>query len=208
VTNPEATSGGTHLETKVVKQSDYDAAVASLTDRLSASFADWLASTTSGSPAIVLAESAALDPATFEPAAGDVVGKAAETFELAGHAGGRVLNVDPATLDTAGAARFRATEVPPGYALLDKTVSVTHRQVQSDDPAKPRFELTANGEGYRQLDPAALEALVLGKPLDEARAILRPYGDAVVALNPDWFGTIPQLDWRVTVEVAPPAGAS
>jgi hypothetical protein len=116
--------------------------------------------------------------------------------------------VDPATLDAAGAARFRAGEVPAGYTLLDATVTVTHRQVASDDPAKPTFEITANGQGYRQLDAAALEALVLGKPVDEALAILRPYGDPVITLNPDWFGTIPQLDWRVTVEVAPPAGVS
>src|SRR5207247_5950519 len=43
VTNAKATSGGTHTETKLVRQSDYDAAVAVLTKQLQSSFADWLA---------------------------------------------------------------------------------------------------------------------------------------------------------------------
>jgi hypothetical protein len=207
VTNPKATSGGTHTETKVVRQSDYDAAVAALKKQLEQAFTDWLASGPQGT-ALRLDDTAALDDATFDPAASDVVGKAVDSFDLAAEASGRVLSLDPASLDAAGAARFRAGEVPAGYTLVDSTVTVTHRQVESDDPAKPVFEITANGQGYRQLDAAALEALVLGKPVDEALAILRPYGNPVVALNPDWFGTIPQLDWRVTVEVAPPGGVS
>jgi hypothetical protein len=207
VTNPKATTGGTHTETKVVKKSDYDAAVAALKKVLEQRFADWLTSDPQGT-ALRLDDTATLDEATLDPAAADVVGKALDSFDLAAHASGRVLTIDPAVVDAAGAARFRTTQVPAGYTLVDSTVTVTHRQVASDDPAKPVFEVTANGQGYRQLDPAALEALVLGKPVDEARAILRPYGDPVVALSPDWFGTIPQLDWRVTVEVAPPAGVS
>jgi hypothetical protein len=209
VTNGRATTGGTHTETKVIRQSDYDAAVAAAQEALQQSFDQWVSAPTGAAAgAIVVAESAVLDDATLDPAADQVVGKEMDTFDLTASADGRVVTVDPAVLTAAGEARFRASEIPAGSVLIDSSLRVTNIQVESDDPAKPMFEITANGQGYRQLDAAALEALVLGKSVDEARAILRPYGDPVVALNPDWFGTIPQLDWRVSVEVVPPAGVS
>ena len=207
VTNPKATSGGTHTETKVARQSDYDAGVAALTKSLKASFADWLASGPEGT-AIRLDDTATLGDPTFDTPASDIVGKEIDAFDLAGHADGRVLTVDPALLDAAGSARFRSGQVPAGYALVESSVAVQHLQIESSDPAKPRFELTVSGKGYRQLDPAALERLVLGKPVAEARATLSTYGDTVVTLSPGWFGTIPQLDWRVSLQVLPPSGAS
>jgi len=208
VTNPNPTSGGTRVETKVVLQSDYDAAVTALTDQLETSFGDWLGTTVAESQELVLPESAVLDPPEVDTPAADVVGQEVDTFDLAAHAAGRVLSLDPALLEAAGDARFRSSEVPAGYVLIDSSVAVQYRQVESDDPTVPRFELTATGRGYRQLDAAALEQAVLGKPLDEARIILQPYGDPAITLTPDWFGTIPRLDWRVTVGVTVPAEAS
>jgi len=208
VTNPDATSGGTHVETKVVRQSDYDAAVTALNEQLGASFGEWLDATVAESQALVLPESAVLDPAEVDTADADVVGNEADSFDLAAQATGRVLTVDPAVLEAAGDVRFRSSEVPAGHVLIESSVTVQYHQVESDDPALPRFELTADGRGYRQLDAAALEQLILGKPFDEALTILRPYGDPAITLTPDWFGTIPQLDWRVTVDVALPAEAS
>ena len=208
VTNPNATSGGTHVETKVVRQSDYDAAVEALSGQLETSFGEWLDTTVSESQALVLPASAVLDGAEFATTAEDLVGNEVDSFDLAAQAAGRVLSVDPALLESAGGARFRSGEVPAGYVLIESSVRVRYTQVESDDPALPRFELTADGRGYRQLDAAALEQAVLGKPLDEARTILEPYGEPAITLAPDWFGTIPQLDWRVTVDVALPAEAS
>src|SRR3989304_3737771 len=80
------------------------------------------------------------------------------------------------------------------------------RRGATPPPPPPRFEPRAGGRGSRQLDAAALEQLILGKPFDEALTILRPYGDPAIALTPDWFGTIPQLDWRVPGDGGPPAG--
>jgi hypothetical protein len=115
--------------------------------------------------------------------------------------------VDPAALVSAGDGRFRSTQVPAGYTLVPP-VSVTFQPVATEDPALPRYELTATGRAYRDLDPAVLKRLILGRPFDEARAALQPYGQATLTLTPDWFGVVPQLDWRVTVEVTVPAGAS
>jgi hypothetical protein len=68
--------------------------------------------------------------------------------------------------------------------------------------------VSARGQGYRDVDAATIKRLVLGKPVDEARAMLGSYGDATVTLRPDWFGTIPQFEWRVQVDVSLPATAS
>jgi hypothetical protein len=208
VTNPEATGGGTHTEDQVVEQADYDSAVSALTDRLRQSFDDWVgAGADSPAGSLIVAASAVLDEATFDPAPDDVVGEVVDTFDLSGAADGRVLLVDPAALVSAGDGRFRSTQVPAGYTLVPP-VSVTFQPLVSEDPTLPRYELTASGRAYRDLDAAALERLILGRPIDEARAALQPYGQATVTLTPDWFGVVPQLDWRVTVDVTVPAEAS
>jgi hypothetical protein len=208
VTNPQATTGGSHLEEKVVQQSDYDAAVTALTEELQRSFDEWVAGgaglTVAGS--LIIDESAALDAPTFDRAAEVLVGTVADTFDLAAEAGGRVLTVDADDLAAVGAARYRQTTLPSGYTEV--STSVTDERIDSADPAMPRFEITATGRAYRNLDAAALEQLILGRPLAEARAALVPYGDAVVTLSPDWFGVVPRLDWRVSVQVVVPAGAS
>lgn len=209
VTNPRATSGGTHVETKVVKQSDYDAAVNELTDQLLKTFQGKLASGNVASEgALVVPESGTLDPATFAPAAAELVGKEMESFDLSAQATGHVVTVATADFDSIGAERLRASKVPPGYVLFDQTVNVEYRQLTSSDPSKPLFEVTAQGQGYRQIDPAEVKAQVLGRSVEEARTILARYGDPTIALTPDWFGTIPRFDWRVTVEVRPPGAAS
>lgn len=209
VTNPQSTTGGTHVETKVVRQSDYDAAVGRLNEDLARSFDEWLdAQVQELGEAVVQRGSAVLDPAGVEPAAADIVGMEMDTFAVAARAAGRVVTFDPAILEDVGATRFRASEVPAGYTLLDDSVIVASREIGSDDPAMPRYEITASGRGYRELDAAALEAQILGKPVEEARTILGPYGGVAITLDPDWFGLVPSFDWRVTVEVRSPAQPS
>jgi hypothetical protein len=209
VSNPKATSGGSHKETKVVKQSDYDAAVVGLRDELQFQFDHWIgAGADAGSGALVVAESAQLDDPVIDQAAGDLVGKAVDTFDLSGKADGRVVAVDPKAVTKAGADRFLATSVPAGRTLIGGAPAVTFKPIASTDPSHPRYEVSATGQGYRDVDAATIKRLVLGKPVDEARAMLGSYGDATVTLRPDWFGTIPQFEWRVQVDVSLPATAS
>jgi hypothetical protein len=53
-------------------------------------------------------------------------------------------------------------------------------------------------------DAAELKRLILGKPFDEARSILAPFGNVELKLWPDWVTSVPTLDARVDVEVQPP----
>jgi hypothetical protein len=209
VTNPKATTGGSHSETKIVSKSDYDAAVAAIGDKLQFQFDHWIGSgADAASGALIVNESAALGKVTIDQPSGDLVGKATATFDLSGKADGRVVAVDPKAITKAGSDRFLATSVPTGRTLIGGAPTVTFKPVASTDPTKPVYEITASGQGYREVDATAIKRLVLGKPVDEARAMLGSYGDATVTLRPDWFGTIPQFEWRVTVDVTLPASAS
>ena len=66
------------------------------------------------------------------------------------------------------------------------------------------FPVTASAEQVAVLDPAELEAMVLGKPVEEAKAILAPFGEVEISVSPDWAGTIPSFESRVDLTVEHP----
>ena len=43
--------------------------------------------------------------------------------------------------------------------------------------------------------------MILGKPIEEARAILAPFGQVSVDVSPDWTGSIPGFESRVTLTI-------
>jgi hypothetical protein len=69
------------------------------------------------------------------------------------------------------------------------------------------FPVQAVGEQWRPVDAAALVALVRGKPAAEAKSLLVPYGDVEITLWPDFVATIPTMDGRITITIAPPRRA-
>ena len=68
-----------------------------------------------------------------------------------------------------------------------------------------RFPVTASGDQIAVLDPDTLKAMVLGKSVKEAQAILARFGTVDVSVWPDWMGTIPTFGSRVTLTVDRPA---
>ncbi len=69
------------------------------------------------------------------------------------------------------------------------------------------YPVVATARQIAILDPAALEAEILGKPIDEAEAILSAYGEVQLDAWPDWVGTIPTIDSRVEVTVLGPTAS-
>ena len=65
------------------------------------------------------------------------------------------------------------------------------------------FPVTVTADQIAILDPAELEAMVLGKPVTEAKAILEPYGDVEISVSPDWSGSIPSFESRVDAHHRP-----
>lgn len=200
VTNPEATTGGTRKEFTRVTQGDVDGAVAALNTSLQAAFSEAMAdpSLTAGG-ATVFPTTGALGVATPTVPPESLVGQEVATFALGLSATGTVTTVDTAPVEAIAAAQLR-TAVKPDHELVADSV-----EIQVDDAIvvgqTVSFPVTASAEQIAILDPAELKAMVLGKPVDEARAILEPYGQVELSVWPDWVGSVPSFESRVDLTV-------
>lgn len=202
VNNPEATTGGTREEFARVVQADVDAAVADLTARLVAAFADRLddPELLPGDTATVFPETQTLGEPVFGVDPASLVGQETATFDLGATSQGTVVAVDTAPVRLVAEARITSS-VDPGFTLVEGSGEV------QDAPAEIAggvitFPVSITARQRLVLDPGTIEARILGQPLAEARAILATYGEADLSVWPDWVGTIPTLDSRVEVTTA------
>lgn len=203
VDNAAPTSGGTRTEQKVVSQSDYDGAVKALAGKLDQQLTAALAqpSTAPSGTEVVKGTEQRGDP-QYAPAADALVGAVRGSFELTATASGSVIAVSQAPLASLASDRLRA-DVTQGWSLFEDSV-----RTQVSDPSvesgRVVFTVTAQGEQWQAIDGAALLAQVKGKPVDEARQMLAPYGDVTIQTWPSYVTSIPTLDARVQLTVAPP----
>jgi hypothetical protein len=200
VVNPDATSGGTHDEFPKVVQADVDAALKQLTTALDAAFQDRLADPSiAAAGATVFRETAVLgDPTpSIDPAT--LVDQEITAFQLGLGATGTVVSVDPTPISSIAEQRFRST-VPSGHQLVAGSIEVTVGAATVTGQVVS-FPATATGQEVAVLDPDALKQLVMGKSLADARAALAAYGDATVTAWPDWVGSVPTIDSRVSVSI-------
>ena len=65
------------------------------------------------------------------------------------------------------------------------------------------FPVDGSAKQVRPLDAAALERSVLGLSKADAEAALAEYGEAAIVLWPGYVTSVPTIDGRVTVVVAP-----
>jgi hypothetical protein len=203
VTNPDPTTGGTREEFPRVVQEDVDAALAALTEQLGTAFTDRLDDPDLASGDVtVFPETGELgmvvpnvDPATL-------VGQEAESFELGASATGTVTTVDAAPVRLIAEARLQSS-VEPGHELVEGSSQITEAPaiIEGDTITYP---VVVTARQIAVLDPAALEAQILGRSLGEARDILGAYGDVDLEVWPEWVATIPTLDARVEVTVRGP----
>ena len=203
VNNPDPTAGGTRTEFSRVTQADVDAAVTALTGQLDAAFADRLDDPDlSGDGKTVFPETATRGEPAFSQDLDALVGQEVETFGLSATLSGSVTAVDAAPVRLIAEALL-ASKVEDGYRLVDESSVITV------DPAVVSggtisFPVIVTARQVRELDPVAIEAEILGRPLAEARALLEAYGDIDLVVWPDWVGTIPTIDARVEVTVDAP----
>ena len=203
VRNPDSTSGGSRTEFPQVEQEDVDKAIEALQERLAASFQDELGDPSIAPPdTTIFEDTALLGEATPSVDAAELVGQELESFELGLTSTGTVVAVDPSPVESIAQTRLESF-VSPGYQLVDGSVRI--------DPGAPviegqtvRFPVTVEASQVQVPDAAELKRLILGKPFDEARSILAPFGDVELKLWPDWVTSVPTLDARVDVEVQPP----
>jgi hypothetical protein len=205
VTNPDPTSGGKRQEFPRVTQKDVDKATKKLTDALTAAFQDKLDDPDLVSDGqTVFADTAALEPPTFSTEPADLVGQEIESFDLGASANGTVTAVDEAPVETIAEQRL-ASSVDDGYTLVPQSGSVTVDEAVVSD-GTITFPVVATARQVRQLDPADIQAAILGKTEAEARAILDGFGTSQLTLWPDWVTSVPTMSSRVEVRVDDTAG--
>ena len=204
VTNPEATTGGTHEEQTLVSQADVDAALVALNDALKAAFDTKVAEAT-GVPqgTTLFAETRLLGTATPTVDPATLVDTEVKEFTLGLTGQGTVLGVDPAPVQGLAEARLRA-RVPAGWSLVGDSIDIkVGVPIVAGDTIS--FPVSARGTQVRVVDETTLRTAIRGLGIAEARALLDDYGDVTITLWPDWVTTIPGNDSRVTFTVTDPA---
>jgi hypothetical protein len=128
-----------------------------------------------------------------------LVGQEVTTFDLGLSADGTVIAVDEAPVSSLAEPKIEAAVAPghelvPGSTKVDVGEAIITGQTVS-------FPVQATAEQIAVLDPEKLKAMVLGKRIDEARAILAPFGQVALSVSPDWTGSVPSFDSRVTLTI-------
>jgi hypothetical protein len=203
VTNPEATSGGTHEEFPRITAHDVELAMAALQTQLDAAFQAQMADPAQAPAGTTLfPETGVLGKATPTPDPATLVGMEVATFELELAATGTVVAVDTAAVEAVADAQLQSS-VDAGHELVPGSVEV---EVGPGVAAGQtvRFPVTATAEQVAILDANQLKTQVLGKSIDEAHAILDPYGATTIAVWPDWVGSISSFESRVELTVDEP----
>lgn len=203
VTNPEATSGGQRVETRIVTRADYDAAVAALGAVMDAQLAAALTDPEMTPRGLRLfPETAVREGLTTDLAAGDVVDQTLDVFSLSAESRGTVLAVDEISVAEVAEDRL-GDSMPSGTRLFRDSVRST--------VGEPRllgglilYEVEAVGEHYEPVDTAQLVAAIRGRTVSEARAILDDYGSVSITPWPDFIDTVPDDARRINLTVLEP----
>ena len=90
--------------------------------------------------------------------------------------------------------------MPAQFSFVTGSEKVTLGTPRADGEAVV-FPVIATASQVRHLDPDTLRQQVKGKSVDEARAILADDGTVDIQTWPGFVGTIPSLEWRLTLTI-------
>ena len=207
VTNLAATSGGKHDEFPKIVQQDVDAAVQQLRKDLMTQFATAVtdgANAPAGVTVFPGTESLGDPQPSVDPAS--LVGQEVASFTLSMSATGQVLAVDSSPVKSIAEARLQGS-TSAGYGLVAGSIDVTVGE-GTVNGGTITFPVEGTAKQVRTIDAAALKSQVLGLGEQAAKDLLAPYGTVEIRLWPDWVSSVPSLDQRVTLTVAPPVDAT
>ena len=207
VTNLAATSGGKHDEFPRIVQQDVDAAVQQLRKDLMTQFATAVtdgANAPAGVTVFPGTESLGDPQPSVDPAS--LVGQEVASFTLSMSATGQVLAVDSSPVKSIAEARLQGS-TSAGYELVAGSIDVTVGE-GTVNGGTITFPVEGTAKQVRTIDAAALKSQVLGLGEQAAKDLLAPDGTVEIRLWPDWVSSVPSLDQRVTLTVAPPVDAT
>ena len=202
VTNPSETSGGSREVFPEVTQADVDAAIAKLNEDALATFqAELDDPATLPEGTTVFPETAVIGELTPDVDPKTLVEQQVESFTLSLSGSGSAQAVDASPIEAIAAQRLEEA-IGDGYELVDgsTTIDIGEGSVMG---GVITFPVDGSAKQVRPLDPAALEQGVLGLSKADAEAALAEYGDVAVVLWPGFVTSVPTIDGRVTLVVAP-----
>jgi Baseplate J-like protein len=204
VRNPDATAGGSDNRQPEITRRDVNAAANAIRTDLEAQLAAALVE----EPGLLYAEMEVEEPVIDVP--DDLVGRRGEaSFTLAGRLpySRAWVSADEAEL----AARDRLLDdvdaLPPGRSLVEDSIGIEVRRVTHEgEVVEVRVTVTALAEPI--VDVGEVRAMVAGLPEPDAAAALAGLGQVQIDLWPGWVDAVPQLEWRIDVQVEPTVEAS
>ena len=200
VTNPQPTAGGTSTDFSRVTQADVDGALAALNLSMDQKFQEAMNDPSlEAGGATVFPSTGRLGERTPDIDPATLVGQEVTTFALGLSANGTVIAVDAAPVSEIAQTQIQGA-VTPGHELVPGSVDIEVGEAIVIGQSVS-FPVEATAEQIAILDADELKAMVLGKPIDEARTILAPYGQVAIEVSPDWTGSVPGFESRVTLTI-------
>ncbi len=200
VANPAKTDGGVREEFSRVTQDDIDGALAALNLKVQQVFREAMDDPSlAADGATVFPTSGRLGSTTTDIDPATLLGQEVATFAVAMSATGTVLAVDPTPVGEIAATQLRAA-VEAGKQLVAESVDIVIGEAIVVGQSI-RFPVTATAEQIAILDADQLKAQILGRSVADARSILEAYGRVDLSVSPDWTGSVPSFESRVTVTI-------
>lgn len=199
IRNDEPTSGGDERELLVVRRADVERVKSAIMRDLEEQLAAVEADTTQR---IYVSGD---QPKPEIPVPDGLVGHVSEdpfTFELTG----RLVDERPYVLrqdvEAAGEEQLLADPeaVPEGATIVPESVQIEVGEATLDGEIMT-VSATVTAEATPDVNDAALRAQLAGLTADEAEAALAHIGPATIELWPFWVDRVPQLDWRISIDV-------
>ncbi|MBA3234948.1 MAG: baseplate J/gp47 family protein [Chloroflexi bacterium] len=200
VANPAVTDGGVREEFSRVTQDDIDGALAALNLKIQQAFREAMddpSLATNG--ATVFPSSGRLGSTTTNVDPATLLGQEVTTFAVAMSVTGTVVAVDPTPVGEIAETQLRAA-VETGKQLVADSVDIVIGEAVVVGQSI-RFPVTATAEQVAILDADQLKAQILGRSVADARSILEAYGQVDLSVSPDWTGSVPGFENRVTVTI-------
>jgi hypothetical protein len=212
VLNTSPTFGGEDRSVRVVTEADRDALISMLRQQIQdRAFRDLAPLAADGQfiiPETIRIIEERTDWMSFDHAVGEV----ADSLTMTMRAVVAVTAVDEALAQQIAYARLGA-QVPRGRAVDPGSLTYTQGALSAiDATGRATFDLQVQAAVGAQIDSSALSARLAGMPLDEAAAYLatqldlQPGSTPAIQLNPEWFGRLPLLPVRISVQILFPEG--
>lgn len=204
VTNPDPTDGGQRNEQAVVTQSDYDTAMTTLGEQLTAASSTAVTDSANIPLGLTAYPATAVMATTLaDPTADGAVGTAEDTFTLTLSSSVSVVAVNESLVNDLGESRFRSS-LSPDQQIVGDTVYTSHAP-GSVNGQTIVYQVTASADVYMQPNEQQVLSAVSGKSVSEARQALAQYGEVNIQMWPAFIDHLPDQAARIRLTVVPPS---